>query len=66
LAKSLANPDKSFKKKKRKKMEILSGFASDLARISGDPQRPPAEGLRGGLLTISAVTTLLVYTVHYF
>ena len=43
------------RQKFQKKMEILSGFASDLARISGDPQRPPAQGLGGGLLTISAI-----------
>ena len=45
LAKSLANPDKIFKNnEKKKKLKIFSGFASDLAIKSGDPQ----ETLRGG------------------
>jgi hypothetical protein len=38
LTKSLANPCKMFKKMKKKKLKILSGFASDLAKISVDLQ----------------------------
>ena len=37
LAKSLANQDKIFKKN----LKILSGFASDLAEISGEPPEAP-------------------------
>ena len=54
LAKSLANPDKISKRKEKNLFKILSGFASDLAKISGDPP---------SLWTISAGTTLLVHTV---
>ena len=57
LAKSLAKIFKNNEKKK--KLKIFSGFASDLAIKSGDPQ----ETLRGGLRTISARTTLTAYTV---
>ena len=53
--KSLVNPDKTFKtKKKLKNLKVLSGFASDLVRISGDPPETR---------TIFAGTTLLVHTV---
>ena len=44
-------------------MKILSGFASDLAKISGDPPETPLGGSPGGLRTISAGTTSLVHTV---
>ena len=38
----------------------MAGITSDLAQKI---RRPPAEGLRGGLRTISAGTTLLGHTV---
>ena len=43
-------------------LKILSGFASDLAKKSGDPPG----GSPGGLRTISAGTTLMVHTVCNF
>ena len=64
LAKSLANPDKIFKKMQKKKfLKILSGFASD---FSQNIRRPPRGGSPGGLRTISAGTTLLVHTVERY
>ena len=47
-------------------LTILSGFASDLAKKSGDPPRRVSGGSPGGLRTISAGTTLLVHTVHFY
>ena len=46
-------------------LKILSGFASDLAKISGDPPETPRGGSPGGLRTISAGTTLLGHTVDW-
>ena len=62
LAKSLANPDKIFNFFFFFFLKIVSGFASDLAKKSGDPPR----GSPGGLRTISAGTTLPVHTVYVF
>jgi hypothetical protein len=41
----------------------MSGFASNLAKISGDPPETPCAESPGGLLTIFAGTTLLVHTL---
>ena len=48
LAKSLANPDKISKRKEKNLFKILSGFASDLAKISGDPPGDPPRRVSGG------------------
>jgi hypothetical protein len=47
----------------KKNLKILSGFASDLAKISGDPQETPCGGSLGVLWTISSRKTLMVHTV---
>ena len=43
----------------------MSVFASDLAKISGDPPETPRGGSPGGLRTIFAGTTLLGHTVDW-
>ena len=47
-------------------IQNIQKSASDLAKISGDPQETPRGGSPGGLRTISAGTTLLVHMVCYF